>query len=153
MSDALSLAMSAAPITVIQPSGASLTPAQTPTPPAPDHININAPFYISPAISFDPVADIVIYTYRNSETGKVTRQVPPEAVLSRYQAVDETGVPAPAPHVRTSPATPAGTDQQASSGTLPSPTPPQPAPPQPAPTGTGSQSTATVPPSPATIIA
>lgn len=70
-----------------------------PPPAAPDHaathIDINAPFYLSPAISFDPITSIVIVTFRDGETGKVREQIPPREVLERYQAVDETGISDP----------------------------------------------------------
>ena len=97
MSEALSLAVSASLATPIQPLGAPLTPAEPSAPPTPGHININAPAYISPAISFDPATDVVFFTYRNAETGKVTEQIPPASVSSRYQTVDDTGVPIPTP--------------------------------------------------------
>lgn len=95
MSDALSLALPSSLVTVIQPLGAPLVPVSTQPPPTQGHVDLEAPFYISPAISFDPVTDIVIFTYRNAETGKVTDQIPPNIVLARYQAVEETGIPNP----------------------------------------------------------
>ncbi|MBI3515763.1 MAG: hypothetical protein HY060_17140 [Proteobacteria bacterium] len=67
-----------------------------PPPAAPDnreHINLNAPAYVSPSISFDPYTSIVFITYRNAETGKIRNQIPPQEILDRYRQVDETGIP------------------------------------------------------------
>jgi len=140
MSEALSLAVSASLVTPIQPLGASLTPAQTPASPAPGHININGPVYISPAISFDPVTDIVFFTYRNAETGKVTEQFPPAQVASRYLAVDETGVPNPTLPL-TTPDSLAAATARPPSGSQPDAPPPQP----PAPSSIGSSTAGTAP--------
>jgi hypothetical protein len=100
MSDAVSLGMSAHIAVALQPLGASLTPPPAPASGASEHININAPTYISPAISFDPVTNIVFFTFRNPETGKIREQIPPQAVVSRYREVEETGIPNPALPVR-----------------------------------------------------
>jgi len=95
MSDATTVSFAASPAMLIQPLGASLAPAQTLPAEPQAHINVNAPAYVNPAISFDPVTNVVIFTYRNSETGKVTEQIPPAQALSRYQQADETGVAPP----------------------------------------------------------
>jgi len=94
MSDSVSLSLPAASVVAHQIAASAI--AQPPTPPveAKTHININAPFYISPAISFDPITSIVIVTFRDSER-KVREQIPPNEVLERYQSVDETGIPDP----------------------------------------------------------
>ena len=55
----------------------------------------DAPAYVSPAISFDPETGIVFITFRNAESGKITRQIPPAEVLSRYRFVDESGIANP----------------------------------------------------------
>jgi hypothetical protein len=120
MSDAVSFVIPAQIAAAIQPLGASLSPPQTPASPPSDHINLSAPSYVNPAISFDPVTDIVFFTFRNPDTGKVTEQIPPQAVVSRYRAVEETGIPNPTLPVRPTPviATPPA----------PANTPPAPAP-------------------------
>ncbi|MEJ0067723.1 MAG: hypothetical protein WDO24_02140 [Pseudomonadota bacterium] len=69
--------------------------APTPVPQSPEHINVNAPAFISPAITFNPVTNIVIFTFRDAETGKIREQIPPSSVVSRYVAVAETGIPNP----------------------------------------------------------
>jgi hypothetical protein len=122
MSEAMSIVVSALFAAPIQPLGAPLTPADPSPAPAQGHININGPAYISPAISFDPVTNVVFFTYRNSETGKVTEQIPPSSVSSRYQTVDDTGVPNPPPDAT------AATAARPSSSSQPAATPPQPAP-------------------------
>src|SRR5579871_5907880 len=67
----------------------------TPTTDPFEPINPSAPAYVNPSISFNPATDVVFLTYRNAETGKVTEQYPPSQVVSRYQSVDETGMPDP----------------------------------------------------------
>lgn len=96
MSDALSSAASSAlaaayyqlPALVAQP------PIVTPPKPASQEA-INAPFYTSPAYSFDPVAQLLIVTFRDSYTGKVREQVPATEVVSRYNEAVRTGLPDP----------------------------------------------------------
>jgi hypothetical protein len=134
MSETMSLAASALFAAPIQPLGAPLTPADPPAAPAQGPVNINGPAYISPAISFDPATDVVFFTYRNSETGKVTEQIPPSSVSSRYQTVDDTGVPSPTPDATT-----------ATAARLSSSLPPAATPPQPAPAATGGSATASPP--------
>jgi hypothetical protein len=86
------------------------------------NINVNAPSYISPSISFDPETDVVFFTYRNAETGKVREQYPPDAVVQRYRAVDDSGAP-------TKPALPApNPPTTASAPGTPAPTAPEPSP-------------------------
>jgi hypothetical protein len=146
MSDALSLALPSSLVTVIQPLGAPLVPVSPQAPQAQGHVDFEAPFYISPAISFDPVTDIVIFTYRNAETGKVTEQIPPNVVLARYQAAEETGIPNPTlpplplPTFLSNPVAPA---KPSVSITPPSPTP--------VPAATGDKARAT-PPNAGTIV-
>src|SRR4051812_22042368 len=95
MAHALSAALPASLLVAPQAAAATIAPPPAPVANAPTHIDINAPFYISPAISFDPITSIVIVTFRDGETGKVRQQIPPNEVLSRYRSVDETGVPDP----------------------------------------------------------
>jgi hypothetical protein len=98
MSEALSSTLAAAALAVgyhqataasaAPPSQATQAPAQPPG-------NINAPFFVSPKISFDPVTSIVFVTFRNFETGKVREQIPPVEVLERYREASVTGHPDP----------------------------------------------------------
>jgi hypothetical protein len=103
MSGAVSFVVPAHVAAVIQPLGASLSPPQSPASQPSDHVNLSAPSYVNPAISFDPVTDIVFFTFRNPDTGKVTEQIPPQAVVSRYRAVEATGIPNPTLPVRPTP--------------------------------------------------
>jgi hypothetical protein len=119
--------MSGSVAAVIQPLSAPFAPARGPSLQTQTHINVNAPFYVSPAIAFDPAANVVVFTYRSA--GKVTEQIPSSAVLSRYQAVDETGAPSPPLPVAAPPA------KSAAANPPPNPAPPSPTTPQPAPTG------------------
>ena len=94
MSDALTSSLSAASFVTPRVAVAPVAPS----PAAADstqHINLNAPAYISPSISFDPYTSIVFITFRNPETGKVRDQIPPDEVLNRYREVDQTGIPNP----------------------------------------------------------
>lgn len=95
MADALASGLAASLATVVHyvTLPAASVPA-TPTGGA-QPVNPNAPAYISPSVSFDPVTGIVFLTFRNAESGKVTEQIPPSQVLSRYRFVDETGIPNP----------------------------------------------------------
>jgi hypothetical protein len=95
MVDVASSALPASLLLAQQFVATAAAPPSAPVEPSPTHININAPFYISPAISFDPITSIVIVTFRDFETGEVREQIPPREVLSRYQSVDETGIPDP----------------------------------------------------------
>ena len=83
MTDALTSSLSAAlavtPRLLEVPAAASPVTAENPEEP----INLNAPAYISPSISFDPETNIVVITYRNAETGKVREQYPPPVVVDR----------------------------------------------------------------------
>jgi len=125
--DVSHLAMSGSVAAVIHPLSATFAPAHGPSPQPQTHININAPFYVSPAIAFDPAANVVVFTYRSA--GKVTEQIPSSAALSRYQAVDETGAPSPPLPVAPGPA------KSAAANPPPSPAPADPTTSQPAPTG------------------
>jgi hypothetical protein len=125
--DVSHLAMSGSVAAVIQPLSAVYAPAQGPSIQTQTQINLNAPSYVSPAIAFDPAANVVVFTYRSA--GKVTEQIPSSAALSRYQAVDDTGAPSPplpvaAPRAKLPAANPP-----------PSPAPPSPTTSQTAPTG------------------
>jgi len=133
MSDALSLAISTSLAAALPSLGLPSTPIPAPAPA--NHVNINGPAFISPAITFDPVTDVVIFTYRNAQTGKVTEQVPPNAVVSRYRAVDETGIP--------NPTLPLSTPKQLVAATTPSPSGNSDSPPPPAPTTGSSGNTTT----------
>ena len=93
----------------------SPVPATDPVQP----VNLSAPAYVNPTVTFSPDTDIVILTYRNADTGKVTEQYPPSEVLSRYQFVDETGMPIPTP-----PGSPKDQHAQVNSGPSGSPPPP-----------------------------
>jgi hypothetical protein len=146
MSDALSLALSASFVAAAQPPAVAPSPAPAPAPESHSHINVNAPVFISPSITFDPVTNVVIFTYRNAESGKVTHQFPPSAVVSRYREVDETGLPKPALPVSTK-ATVAAT-QRPSNGT---PTTPTPQPSLPSTDGSGSPAATPGSPSSSTI--
>ena len=110
---------------------------QLDSPPATDPfqpINLNAPAYVNPSISFNPATGIVFLTYRNADTGKVTEQFPPSQVVSRYQSVDETGMPDPTqPHP--TPPQIAGVSPGLA-GTPPPPSPPTSGAPSAAPPGT-----------------
>ncbi len=64
MSHDVSLAMSASIAAVVPPLAGLSAPAHPPQ--NPEHINVNAPSYISPSITFDPVTSIVVFTFRNS---------------------------------------------------------------------------------------
>ncbi len=85
----VSLALAAHQMLAPQPpapagaGGATLTP------------NPNTPAYISPSITFDPETGIVIITFRNADSGKVTQQIPPSEVLTRYRFVEDSGIPNP----------------------------------------------------------
>jgi hypothetical protein len=95
MADALASGITAS----LAATAHQVAPPPTPSSAAPteptQHVNLSAPAYISPAISFDPITNIVFLTFRNSETGEITEQIPPSVVLSRYRFVDETGIPDP----------------------------------------------------------
>jgi hypothetical protein len=116
----------------------ALNVAQTPAPALPQdppagqanaaHIDVNAPAYISPAITFNPETSVVIITYRNAETGKVTEQIPPPEVTSRYNAVQDTGQQSPALPLSTGAS--AAAKPAAAAGGTSTPTPAQPTPPQ-----------------------
>jgi hypothetical protein len=88
------LALPAASVVAHQIAASTIAPPPAAARESATHININAPFYISPAITFDPITSIVIVTFRNAD-GKVREQIPPSEVLERYQSVDETGMPDP----------------------------------------------------------
>ncbi len=94
MSDSVSMSLPAASVLAHQLAASTTAAPPAPVHEAPAHINVNAPFYISPAITFDPITSIVIVTFRNAD-GKVREQIPPSEVLERYQSVDETGIPDP----------------------------------------------------------
>lgn len=94
MAQAVSSALSAS-LSTAQFVATNVAPPQAAPQASATQIDINAPFYISPAISFDPITSIVIVTFRDGETGKVREQIPPREVLERYQAVDETGISDP----------------------------------------------------------
>jgi hypothetical protein len=70
MSDAVSFAIPAHIAAAIQPLGASLSPPQTPASQPSDHINLSAPTYVNPAISFDPVTDIVFFADEQRPAGQ-----------------------------------------------------------------------------------
>jgi hypothetical protein len=76
-------------------------PLENPAAPPPvavpinEPVNLNAPAYVSPSITFDPETNIVVITYRNAETGKVREQYPPPQVVDRYREVDQTGMQNP----------------------------------------------------------
>lgn len=127
MVDVSHLAMSGSVAAVIQPLSLPFTPVHGPSSQAQTQINLNAPSYVSPAITFDSAANVVVFTYRSA--GKVTEQIPSSVVLSRYQAVDETGVPSPTVPVAAPPA------QLTADKPPPSAAPPGPTTSQPAPTG------------------
>src|SRR5260221_7381035 len=94
MSEALSSSLAAAALTVGYHQAAAtpvVPPSQATQPPAQAPGNINAPFFVSPKISFDPITSIVFVTFRNFETGKVREQIPPVEVLSRYREASVTG--------------------------------------------------------------
>jgi hypothetical protein len=95
MADALSPALPASLLLAHQVAATQVATPPAPPKGSPAQIDINAPFYISPAISFDPITSIVIVTFRDAESGKVREQIPPREVLERYQNVDETGIPDP----------------------------------------------------------
>jgi hypothetical protein len=130
MSDSVSLSLPAASVVAHQIAASAIAQPPAPSAETKTHININAPFYISPAISFDPITSIVIVTFRNSE-GKVREQIPPSEILERYQSVDETGIPDPFLRARPNLTIKAGPAPQKDE---PAPTPP---PSQPASSGTG----------------
>jgi hypothetical protein len=95
MTDILSSGLSASLAVSLPQLAGAAAPAPLPEPEPAQKNNVNAPAFISPAISFDPVTNIVFLTFRNPVSGKVTQQVPPSEVLDRYRTVDETGIPNP----------------------------------------------------------
>ncbi len=94
MADVLASSLSASLAVTPRVIAAPVAPPP-PVEAAPEHINLNAPAYVSPSISFDPYTSIVFITYRDPETGKVRNQIPPSEVLNRYREVDQTGIPNP----------------------------------------------------------
>ena len=131
MSDAVSLSLPAAAVVAHQIGASTLGQPPAPSAETKTHININAPFYISPQVTFDPITSIVIVTFRNGD-GKVREQIPPSEVLERYQSVDETGIPDP--FLRQRPTLTIKTGPAPQKHDEPAPTPP---PSQPASSGTG----------------
>lgn len=96
MSEALSSAASSALAAAYYQLPALVAQPPLVTPPKPvTQEPINAPFYISPSYSFDPVAELLIVTIRDSYTGKVREQVPATEVVSRYNEAVLTGAPEP----------------------------------------------------------
>jgi hypothetical protein len=95
MADAVASGLAASLATAARYVTLPVAPAPVTPPGTPPAANPNAPAYISPSVTFDPVTDIVILTFRNSETGKIVEQIPPSEVLSRYREVDETGIADP----------------------------------------------------------
>ncbi|MBV8170131.1 MAG: hypothetical protein JO021_25335 [Alphaproteobacteria bacterium] len=130
MSDSVSLSLPAAAVVAHQIAASASAQPPAPSAETKTHININAPFYISPQITFDPITSIVIVTFRSD--GKVREQIPPSQVLERYQSVDETGIPNPFLPQRPDLTIKAGPAPQKKDE--PAPTPP---PSQPASSGTG----------------
>ena len=91
MADALGLSASLAVAAhYIAPQLSAPPPATSPLASG----NLDAPIYVNPSVSFNPTTNVVFLTYRN-DAGKITEQYPPSEVVSRYQSVDETGMPNP----------------------------------------------------------
>ena len=93
MADAAAIGLSAS--LVIASHQLMAPPMPTPVQPHALGPNLNAPGYVNPTVSFDPVTNIVIFTFRNPDSGKVVEQIPPSEILSRYRFADESGIPNP----------------------------------------------------------
>ena len=48
-------------------------------------VNASSDFYLSPVIRFDSESHRVIFELRDSQSGEVTRQFPPESVVREHQ--------------------------------------------------------------------
>jgi len=58
---------------------------------------IQTDFYLSPVIRFDSEALKVIFEVRDSRSGEVTRQFPPERVVRELQKTADLGIEVPEP--------------------------------------------------------
>ncbi|MEI6558017.1 MAG: hypothetical protein WCO00_06390 [Rhodospirillaceae bacterium] len=55
------------------------------TPPATTAKSVSLPTYASPIYKFDPLAKLSIEVIRDTSTGSVISQIPPEQVVQRYR--------------------------------------------------------------------